>query len=413
MEYRQFKTKIGKCFSYPFRCYNKQGYYSEEMSIAGMLDLSQKEIIQNLDNKNYNAAVLELLAIVETIGNLYENYDDLEGIISNECQKSVSLLLDIFKNELECPKDVKVNALNVINRLVQNSIYEDFDLGDINGLLLLLSMQLSSFEDGLHLLEEKISSSESWKKTVHIHTKIELLIENGKISEAEKCIDENIEIPEIRKYKIGRLIDNGEIQKVAECLKEGLILAEKEHSQKLENEWKDLLLDVYVDQNEIENIILLAEDLFYHGYDPRRYFLVLKRYTHPDEWDTTLRRIVASFHEPKRYGGINNIKAWIFINEEMWDALWELVCKGNIDTIFKYERELMPHFAEKMITAITIKVKDFAEQSSNTTHYLFVANVLRKMRLYPDGDSIVDKLLIEFFFKYEQQKEFLDILRGV
>ena len=413
MEYHQCLAKVRDCFTNPFRCYNKQGYYSEEMSIVGMLDKCQKEINALLDIDNYDAAVLELLAIAEIIGELYENYDDLEGIISNECHKSVGLLLDIFKNEPKCSKKIKIEALEIIKRLVTNSIYDDFDLGDINALLLLLSIQLSDLDEGLKLIDEKIELSEGWKKTVHILTKIDLLIENGKIDEAENYIEENIEIPEVRKYKIGRLIDAGDIKQVAEHLKQGLKLAEKKHSKKLETEWKDLLLDVYVDQNERNNILSLAEDLFYHGYDPRRYFLVLKRYTPQENWETTLKRIMSSFHEPARYGGINNIRAWIFINEEMWDALWELVCKGNLDTIFKYERELMPHFAEKMITAITIKVKDFAETSSNTTQYLFVANVLRKMRLYPEGDDVVNKLLIEFFFKYEQQKEFLEILKGV
>jgi len=409
--YKEYLKKIREYFTNPFRCYNKKGYYSEEMSIAGMLDKCHVEIEKFLDENKFTEAVRELLAIIETIGVLYENYDDLEGIITNECQKSINLLVDIFKNEDSCPTKIKVEARKKIELLVKNSNFEDFDLGDLNSVLLLLSIQLSSVEEGLELLNKKIEDSEGWKKTAYILSKIELLNETGKFSDLDKVIEENIALPEIRKYKIGLLLDKGNITNVIELLNDGLKLAENEQSRKTEIEWKDLLLDIYIERNDVSNIVKVAEDLFYNGFDPRRYFPVLKRYSSPKEWDETFNRLIASLNESVSYGGISNIKAWIFIHEKMWSSLWDLVSRSDIETILKYEKELKPHFANKMLSTLAIKLKEYVSKSTETKHYLFVAKVLTDIRLYPKGDKIADDLIFEFHLKYDNQKDFLDIIK--
>jgi len=411
--YEEHLAKIKNAITEPFKCYNKKGVYSEEMSIAGMLEKCHIEINVFLEEKNYTDAIRELIAIVEVIGELYENYDDLEGIIANECQKAINLLMDIFKNEEKCPKQIKIEAHRKIDILAKNSNYEDFDLGDLDSVLLLLSIQLSSVDEGLRILDSKIEGSEGWKKSFYIFSKIDLLHESGMFAELEKIVDDYIAIPEVRKYKLGKLIDSAELDKVVELLLEGIKLAENEHSRKLEIEWKDLLLDVYIEQNNKIKIKELAEDLFYNGYDPRRYFPVLKKYTPHEEWDTTIKRLVNSLKEPERYGGINNIKAWIYINEKMWNPLWDLVNKGDLETMFKYENFLKQHFGEKLLVALTIKLKEYVAKSSETKHYLFAANILTNMRLYPKGNKVVNDLIFEFYMKYADKKEFVNILQGI
>jgi len=411
--YKEYLQKIKKCFTEPFRCYNNRGYYSEEMSIAGMLDKCLIAINDNLDNGKYRDAVRELLAIIEIIGHIYEDYTDMEGIIANECQKAIGLLTDILKSEKSCPAEVKVEAREKIERLNLNSNYEDFDLGDLDALLLLLSVQLTSVDEGLKLLNLRIDSSEGWKKTENILSKIELMYNADMISELNDFIEEHLELPEVRKFKLGMLIDAGKLDEVILCIKSGLKLAEKEHSRKLEIEWKDLLLDVYVEQSDVKNILALSEELFYNGYDPRRYFPVIKRYTLADEWKKTFNRLLRSLNEPAQYVGVNNIKAWIFIKEKMWNMLLELVLKGDIETLFKYEKELKPYYAEKILAVLVTKLKDYASKSKDVEHYRFMAKVLGKMRTYPNGDKTVDDLIIEFHIGYSKQKDMLEIIKGI
>lgn len=411
--YSEYLKKIKACFSNPIRCYNKKGYYSEELSIAEMLDKCHAEINAFLDEHNFTDAVRQLLAIVELIGEQYEKYDDLENIITNQCQKSINLLVDIFKNEEDCPKKIKVEAHNKIEKLVKNNNFEDFDLGDLDSVLLLLSIQLSSLEEGILLLNKKINDTEGWKKTVYILSKIELLKEIGIKAKLDKFVDENIAIPEVRKYKIGVLMDKGNMNSVIELLNDGLKLAQSEHSRKLEIEWKDLLLDVYIERNDVQSIIKISEDLFFNGYDPRRYYPVLKRYKPADEWDETLKRLLASLNESASNGGINNVKAWILTNEKMWRALWDLVSRSDIETILKYEKVLKPHFADKIVATLAIKLKEYAAKSNEVKHYLYITNILTNIRLYPKGNKIADDLIFEFHMKYSENREFLDMISVV
>jgi hypothetical protein len=409
--YKEHLIKIKKSFINPVRFYNKKGIYSEEMSISEMLDKCYIEINNYLDEKNYTDAVRELLAILEIIGDFYENYDDLEGIIANECQKTINILSDIFKNDVECPKPIKHEAHKKIEELIKNSNYEDFDLGDLDGLLLLLSVQLSSLEEGLNLLNNRIENYS--KRNVYIFSKIQLLHEAGMLSEKNKVIDDNIDIPDLRKYKIGQLIEEDKIEEAIELLYDGIKIAEFEHSHKMEIEWKDLLLDIYIEKNDVKNIINVAEDLFYNGYDPRRYFPILKKHSPPEDWAEILTRLLSSLREPKQYGDINNIKAWIFIKEEMWDPLWDLVSRGDLETVFSYEKYLKPHFEDKLLFALTIKIKEYAARSTETKHYLLIATVLASIRLYTGGNKIADDLIFEFYIKYANVKEFLEIIKGV
>ncbi|MDR2927372.1 MAG: hypothetical protein LBV41_04120 [Cytophagaceae bacterium] len=411
--YKEYLEKVKHCFTEPLRCYNHRGYYSEELSIAQMLAKCFVGINDYLRESKYRDAVRKLLAIVETTGDLYENYIDVEGYIAAECHKAINLLKDIFKNEKNCPHEVKTEAHKRLENLMHNSCYEDFDLGDPENILLFLSVQLASIEDGLKLLDERIVSSEGWKKTEHILSKTNLLKEAGMYNELDDFIEKNIDIHEVRKYKLGMLIDEGKVDETIEYIQGGLKLAEQEHSKKNEIEWKDLLLDVYMEQNRVPNILELSEDLFYNGYDPKRYFPVLKRYTPEKEWNKTFRRLLKSLDESGRHGGINSIKVWIFIREKMWHDLMEMVIKEDIETIFKYEKVLKQHYAEKLLEILIVKIKDYVSKSKSITEYRYTAKVLEKMRSYPQGDKAVDDLIIEFHIRYAKQKELLEMIKGI
>src|SRR5690606_3865480 len=76
--------------------------------------------------------------------------------------------------------------------------------------------------------------------------KIRKISENGNEKEVEKIIEQNIEIPEIRKIKIEKTIKKKDFEKAKQLLKDGIQIAEKLNHQGTKHQWEDILLSIAV-----------------------------------------------------------------------------------------------------------------------------------------------------------------------
>jgi ribosomal protein L20A (L18A) len=107
------------------------------------------------------------------------------------------------------------------------------------------------------------------------------------------------------------------------------------------------------------------------------------------------------------------VLAKIYIEEQYWDRLLHMVKKYDLSGLQEYEKHLKARFPEEVRDLLVQKITEYADRNMGREHYQYVARTLKKIRNYPGGNEVVDKLLAEFTAKYKMRKAMMEELRGV
>lgn len=161
------------------------------------------------------------------------------------------------------------------------------------------------------------------------------------------------------------------------------------------------------------NILKYAEDLFYNGRDAMKYYHILKKETDTAKWAAYLDSLLSRRKTRSWLGYADNVLAQIYIEEQYWDRLLQLVEKSELSGLQEYEKYLKPRFPEEVRNLFVQKVTHYADRNVGRHHYQEVAAILKNIRTYPGGKEVVDKLLPEFKVKYKARSAMMQELRGV
>ena len=98
--------------------------------------------------------------------------------------------------------------------------------------------------------------------------------------------------------------------------------------------------------------------------------------------------------------------------EEMYEKLLEEVLKEvYIGTLERYENVLKQKFPIQVRNRYISYVKQCAEQASSRNLYRNLIVYLRKIKDYPDGAEITNKILTEWREKYKRRKAMMEELK--
>jgi len=86
---------------------------------------------------------------------------------------------------------------------------------------------------------------------------------------------------------------------------------------------------------------------------------------------------------------------------------------GKFSSIGEYEPYLKQQYPERMLAFYHSKVINYAANNMGREHYKFVANILKKMKKYPNGIGMVDMLLKHFRAIYSNRKAMMEELNFV
>jgi len=89
------------------------------------------------------------------------------------------------------------------------------------------------------------------------------------------------------------------------------------------------------------------------------------------------------------------------------------VQNASIDGLQTYEKYLKPRFPRELMHLYMQKITEYAAHNMGRNHYRYVADMLKKLRSYPDGNRTVDQLLAEFKIKYKARRAMMEELNGV
>ena len=404
-----YTKEIQKCFKYS---YDNYGYRNGGQSIAHKLDKYIEKAKSLIKLNCQEEAMTILLHIIREIGDGYEEYDDYDGDLGSVCQEAAELIAEMIETGL--PDDLLKYLTDEISKLIKNSNYANYDLADLNELLVSLSIKTSDFGNGIRIIDEALKNEpDSFRTPSLVIAKIELLEKADKKEEVEKVISSYLYLPEIRKIRLNELKSKRQYEKSVALIDEGISLAEKKGHPGIVTDWKDEKLTVYNLMENKEKVIELAEDLFVTGRESMKYYHILKTVILIEKWADYLDDFLFKSAKQKMWG-LGHVLAQIYIEEEYWDRLMAYVEKniqlGQYSSLGEYESYLKPRYPERMLAFYRTQITDYAAKNMGKDHYKYVSNVLKTMKKYPGGTEVVHTLLTHFKSVYSKRRAMMEEL---
>ena len=400
-------------FDRPGRYSRGYDFYATASQAANDLDSLLEKSAYFISKNNFEEAAAIAQSIIETIPRNYEMVDDSDGELGDTFNEAIGLLLQIAEKE-KAGTELKKEIFHWVGKEVKESIYSDYGFDEIHSLLIPYTRAAGLYEEALLIADERIAlTANDYRLERAVNDKIRLLQQNNRIAEAESVIDSYMGLVSIRKMRINKMLEDKRYGEAINLIEEGIKIAEKEAHPGTVSDWKDQLLELYILMTDHSNILKYAEDLFYNGPNAMKYYQILKTEKDTKEWAAYLDTLLSRRKSADWFGHTDNVLANIYIEEQYWERLLQLVEKSELSRIEAYEQYLKPRVPDKLRDIFVEKLMPYADRNVGRNHYQYVAGILRKIRTYPEGNRIVDKLLTEFKIKYKARRAMMEELKGV
>lgn len=173
--------------------------------------------------------------------------------------------------------------------------------------------------------------------------------------------------------------------------------------------FQDLLLTIAQHENQHEEINYLAEELFL-ATGEFKYYVLLKDTLSTEEWPETRTRLITRTKQQDTQ--FNDLRAEIYVREEMWSSLFEMIQDAHRRTVDRYREHLEQHFPEKVCGIYERIIWEIMEERVNRKGYQEGCRYLRrikKMGQIEFAHTLIDALKA----KYSNRPALLDELSRV
>ena len=418
---KDYRVEIQKVFNDSY--YNKKPRYHNRYddfdcdweTVFNRMDTFLEKADFFLNVGNIDTAIDIALQTLRSIG---ENYED-ELLYNNDlypsdyCEQAGDLLIKVIEHPKTTQKQ-KTAILQELGQLAKLSTYRDYDLYDIDELLMQINLSIQPAEKALELIDELL---EVRKGTCGIYQlvlrKVNLLLEQNEEQKADDTIRQYLYLTEIRRMEVDKLIARCQYDEAICLLNDGIEIAEREMHSGTVGEWLKMKLDIYEITHRVSEVIDTCRLLFVVGSDKLIYYSKLKTLVPKEQWKSFLDRMMkeAELSDYFSFGG--NDKAEIYVKEKDNDSLFSLLSSvryNQLETLMKYAHYLKDTHSEKLIAIYTSLLNDYAERNLGREHYEFIARVLSCIRKLNGGQAVVKSLVAEFRIKYKRRPAMMEVL---
>ena len=417
-DYRIEIQKVFKGFGYHKRSryHNRYDNYDRDWkTIFNQMDtfLEKADFFLNLEAMDNSIAIA--LQVLRSIG---ENYDDEllydDGISSSDyCEQAGDLLLKV----IEHPKTTqaqKMEILQGLREIAEISIFREYDLYDVDELMMQINLSIQPAEKALELIDELL---EVRKGTCDIYQsvlrKVNPLLEQNEEQKADDTIRQYLYLTEIRRMEVDKLIARCQYDEAICLLNDGIEIAEREMHSGTVGEWLKMKLDIYEITHRVSEVIDTCRLLFVVGSDKLIYYSKLKTLVPKEQWKSFLDRMMKEAELSDYFSFVGNDKAEIYVKEKDNDSLFSLLSSvryNQLEALMKYAHYLKDTHSEKLIAIYTSLLNDYAERNLGREHYEFIARVLSCIRKLNGGQAVVKSLVAEFRIKYKRRPAMMEVL---
>ena len=358
---------------------------------------------------NHKSAFFICTAIMDELVSALEYADDMDGNLTDTIYDAYDTLTAIAQEAP--PEDVRKLILKYCLTSFSKRSFSGWDW-HLN--FLHLAVYTLSTNDEMEELFKRIasipqSSEYEVKKAQEIQYDV-LLKRKGK-SVAQRYIEQNIDNPSFRARAIQDALDQKDYEKATVLANDGI--EQDSGYPGLTIDWYDWLLKIAESQNNIERIILYARYLLLESYNSKRdYYQILKETVPPEQWTDFVDTIIQEAMERKPYYR-TDLVASIFIREEWWSRLLDLVTKEyTLDQLAKNEKLLAQHFPNELANLYAERIIRYVENHVGRNHYRTACRYIRRMiklGARDKADEVISQLRLTHYRKKALMEELDDL----
>lgn len=356
---------------------------------------------------------------LQTLRSIGENYED--GLLYNDdlypsdyCEQAGDLLIKVIEHPKTTQKQ-KTAILQELGQLAKLSTYRDYDLYDIDELLMQINLSIQPAEKTLELIDKLL---EERKDTYDLYQivlrKVNLLTELHEEQKAADTIRQYLYLTEIREMEVDKLIASCQYDEAIRLLNEGIEIAEKEEHIGTVEEWLKTKLRIYEMTHQTAEVINTCRLLFVSGRDQLEYYSKLKTLVPKEEWKSFLDTMMKETQFSEYFSFDGNDEAEIYVKERDYERLFKLLSSiryNQLEALMKYSYHLKDTHSEQLIAIYTSLLNDYAEQNVGRTHYELIAQALLCAKKLNGGQEAVKRLVAEFRIKYKRRPAMMEVLR--
>ena len=418
---KDYRVEIQKVFNDSY--YNKKPRYHNRYddfdcdweTVFNRMDIFLEKADFFLNVGNIDTTIDIALQTLRSIG---ENYED--GLLYNDdlypsdyCEQAGDLLIKVIEHPKTTQKQ-KTAILQELGQLAKLSTYRDYDLYDIDELLMKINLSVQPAEKALELIDKLL---EERKDTYDLYQivlrKVNLLTGLHEEQKAADTIRQYLYLTEIREMEVDKLIASCQYDEAIRLLNEGIEIAEKEEHIGTVDEWLKTKLRIYEMTHQTSDVINTCRLLFVSGRDRLEYYSKLKTLVPKEEWKSFLDTMMKETQFSKYFSFGENDEAEIYVREKDYERLFMLLLSVNynqLKALMKYAHHLKNTHSEPLIAMYASLLNDYAEQNMGRNHYEFVAQALLCAKKLNGGQEAVKRLVAEFRIKYKRRPAMMEVL---
>ncbi|MDR1161088.1 MAG: hypothetical protein LBK45_01995 [Tannerellaceae bacterium] len=384
-------------------------FYQAAYDAASELDAMLSDADYLIEQGEYAPAAGIAMSVAEVIPRNYDNVDDSSGSLGQTFDMATECIVAILHGK-QIPKKLKEEIYEWVRQEMGNSLYSDYCCDSLNDVYDAACEELGETEDVLADLDRQIEEASDYQKKTIVLRKIKFM--QSRDLDTHAFIEKYLEMNAVRKIRFAQLMESGLYDEALALARKGIEIANVQNHPGIVSDWEESMLEIYLKQGDVKNILLLAEKILYESYyESDKYYQIVKTHTNPTDWTDTVERILASFENSTHF---SSFAANVMVEHQMWKRLFTHCKKGDTIAVAieQYEPHLKPYF-EKEILAIYHEYVETQALVANSSAYDCVAQMLKRMRTFDGGNVVVNQLLQKYRDTYKRRRNMMAALNDV
>ena len=370
--------------------------------IDNLLESAQKQI----DNRNYKSAFFICTAVMEQMTEALQFSDDSNGDVGGCIEAAYEMLYTIAREPIS--EEIRKLIIDYCFTAYEKEIFSGWHWHI--GVLRLASLLLETEDEIERILEylDKTHASDYHLDEAQ-NIKYEILLEKKGVDVAEKYMEQNITNPILRREAIQKALIKKDFAKAIYLAQNGVNYDMKDRPG-LAMEWYDWLLKIALAQNDTEKIIEYARLLFIDNFTHEQdYYQILKHHVAPEKWSAFVESMLQEISSNREWVN-TGLMARIFIKEEYWDRLLDLVKKSpDFMTLENYEKYLSGDYANELVNLYADAILKYMRNNMGREHYQSACRYIRKI-IKLGGKDKADEIIATLRNEYPKRKALMEEL---
>lgn len=364
------------------------------------------EVEQIIDNGYYELAFDVATSILDTIPNTY--IDDSNGSTGDVADSCIEIIEKVLNIELYNDKKLSMKILQyILDELKTENLYNyGIELYELLTIYIENNIYLKEIENALiNILDISKSKKYFGRTKKYVEYLLDIYSKDDNYEKIMNLLEEYSYDKDVCFKLVDEYIKQNKVNKAVDVLKEKL----KETGSRF---FAEKLSEIYCRENMIDEYRDILYKLLYEldKYDIEVYKKIKALY---DKNDWLIERdgiIEKSLKEVDMY--FSSVLKF-YIEEEMYDDIYNLVKDKGIDTIISYEKYLLPKYSKELIDKYALYCRNFAKTANNRSLYKKLASYLGHIKNMEGSKVDYKELISEIELQFRNKPAMKDELRGL